>query len=208
MADSLLKRVKHKDGENLTDVNIKKVIELLESETPITKKDACAILNISYNTTRLSSIIANYKQKKEKEAEFRARNRGKPPTDSEVKMIIEESLQGTPITDIANRLYRPVYFVKNILNTHLVPTRIIGGDYFNDVPFLPENSITEDFRVGDKVFSARYQSLAEIMASFINKSGDKYYRIYLSDEDCQHYAYQPWWELASLEHLKQFGVKV
>ena len=36
-----------KSHENLTDTNIKNVIDLLESEKPITKKEACDILNIS-----------------------------------------------------------------------------------------------------------------------------------------------------------------
>lgn len=206
MAESLLKRVKRRDGENLTDDNIKKVIELLEQEKPITKKEACETLNISYNTTRLGSIIDNFKVKKTKEAEFRARNRGKPPTEDEIRAVIEGSLSGETVTDIANRLYRPYYFVKNVLNTHSVPQRVVGGEYFHGVPLLPEATQKEDFEVGEKVFSARYQSLAVIKGFFIGKNGDKAYKIYLLDDNCQHYAYQPWWELASIEHLKQFGV--
>ena len=45
--------IKKKSYEKLDDINIKRVIDALESEIPITKKDACEILNISYNTTRL-----------------------------------------------------------------------------------------------------------------------------------------------------------
>ena len=55
-------RTKKKDYEKLTDANIKHVIELLEAEKPITKKEACGILNISYNTTRLNNIIQEYKE--------------------------------------------------------------------------------------------------------------------------------------------------
>ena len=47
---------KKKSYENLTDSNIKNVISLLEAEKPITKKEACDILNISYNTTRLNKL--------------------------------------------------------------------------------------------------------------------------------------------------------
>ena len=50
-------KIKKKEGENLTETNIEKVIGLLEQEKPITKKQACEILNISYNTTRLTKII-------------------------------------------------------------------------------------------------------------------------------------------------------
>jgi len=55
-------RVKAKEHENLSEANIKKVIELLEAEKPITKKEACEVLNISYNTTRLSKIIEEFKE--------------------------------------------------------------------------------------------------------------------------------------------------
>lgn len=208
MAVSLLKRVKVKEGEDLSDANIKKVIDLLEAETPITKKAACEILNISYNTARLATITENYKAKKIREAEQRAKNRGKPATEYEIKTIIEDSLKGEPITEIAKSLYRPLYFVKNVINTYGVPVRIPGGNFFHDVPLLPENTIKEDFALKEKVFSARYQSLAVIDGIVVDKKGQKAYRIYLLDEDVKHYAYQPWWELASLEHLKQYGVKL
>jgi len=208
MATSLLKRIKTKEGENLSDENVRKVIDLLENELPITKKAACEILNISYNTTRLATIVENYKVKKAKEAELRAKNRGKPASEYEIKTIIEDSLAGDPITEIAKRLYRPLYFVKNIMTACRVPVRIPGGNFFYDVPLLPEESIKEDFTKGEKVFSARYQSLAVIDGIVIDRKGQKAYRIYLLDEDVKHYAYQPWWELASLEHLQQYGVKL
>ena len=43
-------RVKVKDSEKLTPSNIRQVINLLESNKPITKKQACSMLRISYNT--------------------------------------------------------------------------------------------------------------------------------------------------------------
>ncbi len=49
--------MKKKEYEKLTPSNIQHVIELLSKERPITKKEACEILNISYNTTRLNKII-------------------------------------------------------------------------------------------------------------------------------------------------------
>lgn len=208
MAESLLKRVKTKDHELLSDENIKKVIDLLESETPITKKAACEILNISYNTTRLGTIIENFKAKKAKEAEFRARNRGKPATDYEIKTIIEDTLKGEPKTLIANRLYRPVYFVDNILDAYQVPKREPGANFFHDVPLIPEMAVRQEFKLGEKVYSARYQSLAIIDHIITDMKKQVVYRIYLLDENLQHSAYQPWWELASLEHLKQHGVNL
>lgn len=208
MAESLLKRIKSKEHELLSDDNVKKVIDLLESETPITKKAACEILNISYNTTRLSTIIENYKAKKAKEAEFRARNRGKPATEYEIKTIIEDSLKGEPKTAIADRLYRPLYFVENIIESYQVPRREPGANFFKDVPLIPEMAVRESFKVGEKVYSARYQSLAIVDHILVDAKKQVVYRIFLLDEDLQHSAYQPWWELASLEHLKQHGVNL
>ena len=57
--------IKKKKYEKLDDTNIKRVIAALEGETPITKKEACEMLNISYNTTRLSKIIANFREEQE-----------------------------------------------------------------------------------------------------------------------------------------------
>ena len=58
--------VKKKDGEKLDDANIERVIGLLNQEKPITKKAACEALNISYNSTRLTRIIDEYHERKER----------------------------------------------------------------------------------------------------------------------------------------------
>ena len=75
------KNIKKRDHEKLTDSNIKHVISLLESEKPITKKEACAILNISYNTTRLNTIIEDFKDRKETEEKRKAERKGKAAQD-------------------------------------------------------------------------------------------------------------------------------
>ena len=54
--------IKKKKHEKLDDTNIKRVIAALEGDLPVTKKDACEMLNISYNTTRLSKIITNFEE--------------------------------------------------------------------------------------------------------------------------------------------------
>lgn len=56
-----IKRVKKQEHEKITDANIKRVIGLLEASPPITKKEACEILGMSYNTTRLTKIIEEWK---------------------------------------------------------------------------------------------------------------------------------------------------
>ena len=205
---ALLKRVKAKEGENLTPANIKRVIELLENpETKTTKKQACEILNISYNTTRLDSIIANFKEEQERTATLRAKNRGKPPTEGDIQYCIENYLKGDPLVDIAKRLYRPVYFVKNILLSRGVPLRQPGANYTTGVELVPEEAMRDTFKVGEVVYSMRYHTLAKIRNIYVDKKNQTVYGLYLMSDDTSMFAYQPAWELASLEHLKQYGVK-
>ena len=47
--------IRKKKEEQLSETNINKVIDLLSADKPITKKEACGILNIAYNTTRLGN---------------------------------------------------------------------------------------------------------------------------------------------------------
>ncbi len=57
----MVRGVRQKKHEKLDAANLDKVIALLESDSPITKKEACEILNITYNTTRLKRIIEETK---------------------------------------------------------------------------------------------------------------------------------------------------
>ena len=98
------KRSKRSEEEKLTPSNIEYVISLLEAEKPITKKDACAILNIAYNTTRLTQIITKYKEGKERTAKKRAEKRGKPLSQDEVVYIIQEYISGSTIDSISNTI--------------------------------------------------------------------------------------------------------
>ena len=52
-------RVKVKDSEKLTPSNIRQVINLLESDKPITKKEEGSMLRFSYNNERLGNIITS-----------------------------------------------------------------------------------------------------------------------------------------------------
>ena len=52
--------IKSKAHEKLSFDNIERVIQQLEQDNPITKKEACGMLNIRYNTTRLQRIIEDH----------------------------------------------------------------------------------------------------------------------------------------------------
>ena len=117
------KRVKKKSHEKLTDVNIQHVMGLLQAESPITKKEACSILNISYNTTRLNSIIEEFVEKREYREKRKSENRGKPASKHEITNAIESFLNGVPISEISARMYRSPGFVKGIVERAGVPRK-------------------------------------------------------------------------------------
>ena len=140
--------IKKKKHEKLDDTNIKRVIAALEGDSPITKKDACEMLNISYNTTRLSKIINNFKEEQEYRKRRMAKNRGKPASKDELKEMIEMYLDGQTVTNIAKYMYRSPAFIKGNLDRIGVPTRISEGEKF----IVPDECVKYEFEVGEWVW--------------------------------------------------------
>lgn len=196
---------KRNEDEQVTDANIQKVIALLGQAKPITKKAACELLNISYNTTRLDAIIREYETRQAYEREQREKKRYKAATQAEIDFIITSSLEGRPISSISHSLYRSDSFVKNIIERFSCPRRLPNADYWNPEP-VPEAAQRESFKPGERVWSTRYNSLAEIRGEYDKNPG--VYRIWLLAEEWQQFAYQPYWELASLEHLREQGITI
>jgi hypothetical protein len=192
------------EDENLTDSAIEQVIKLLTAEKPGTKKDACSILRIAYNTTRLDRIINEYQEKKTADSARRASKRGKPATEQEINYIITEYMEGQPLDAISKGIYRGVGFIKAVLEKHSVPEKPSSRDYFHP-ELIPEGAVREKFAVGERVYSARYDSLATVKAEYKYPDGFVY-RIWLEDEHEKQFAFQPAWELASLDHLREVGV--
>ena len=203
----MARRVKVKDSEKLDDNNVKYVTELLESNKPITKKEACGILRISYNTTRLGNIIAGYKERAATEARLRAKNRGKSATDNEIVRAIEEYLSGDAISEIAKFMYRSSSFIKGIIRKFNVPVRSAASNYFSP-ELLPDEVLSEDYKPGELVWSARYNTTA-IVDKLVQTQEEhgNVYRIWTLGKN-QRYAAQPWYELGKLEHLQNLGVKL
>lgn len=198
------------EEERMTDANIAKVIEMLnptEPEVkPWTKKDACAYLGMSYNTTRLATIIKTYEERIKYEREKRAEKKGKPATESEIIFVIQSYIEGETLDAIAKSLYRGSSFVKSILINNAVTFRPVSHDYFNPA-LIPDNAIRNRFNIGEVVYSAQYNVNAEIRSEQLHSSGVYVYRVWLLG-DQQQFAYVPVYELASLEHLRLIGVKV
>ena len=178
--------IKKKDHEKLTDSNISKVIGLLGASPPITKKEACEILNISYNTTRLNKIIESFKEDQELIKRMKAKKRGRPADNSEIKYIIEAYMEGVALSDIAKSNYRSVAFIKSIIERVGVPTRPTGDDKYK-VEYLPDECVSDDFIPNEIVWSAKYHAACRIIKKLPDeKYRDKYncscYDIYVFEE--------------------------
>jgi len=199
------------ETELMTDANILRVIRLLEpleeGSKPITKKDACQILGMAYNTTRLAAIIEEFKKKQDRTAKRRAELRGKPATKDEIIYIIGEYLSGETIDAISKSTYRSSAFIKNILDQNAVPIRVPGHTYFNP-QLIPDAATRERFKVGEVVYSARYDSMARIDTEQPHKQHGWVYRVWLLADKWKQSAYQESAELASLEHLRELGVRI
>lgn len=196
--------------ERLDDASMEKVIAALEPAEgikPITKKAACEMLAIAYNTTRLGTLIEKYKEVKARNAKRRADLRGKPATQDEIVYVIQEYLEGSTIDALTKSTFRPANFIKHILESNAVPLRSTSHDYFRPV-LIPDDAMRDRFTVGEVVYSARYDSTARIDAEQFDKRYGWIYRIWLLSEKWLQSAYQPHEELASLEHLRKIGVKV
>lgn len=207
-----VRKRKHSDEEDrLTDANIARVIGLLEpiedGKKAITKKEACQVLGIAYNTTRLQSIIDGYLEKVTRERKRRQEKRGKPATPDEVGYVISEYLRGECVDHISKAIYRSPGFVKNVLEQYHVPTRNSHNNYFNP-ELIPDGAVRERFAIGETVYSSRYDSLALIKEEKPHPIYGYVYLVWLLSDDWQQYAWLEACECASLEHIRELGVQV
>lgn len=199
------------DNDKLTDTNIARVIKLLNptpesGEKAITKKTACEILGIAYNTTRLGTLMESYEERIAKEKAKRAEKRGKPATNEETGYAIKEYLEGQPIDTIAKQLYRGTTFVRAILDSNDVPIRQVGHSYFKP-ELIPEGAVRKEFKTGETVYSSQYDVVCTIEKEYLDKAKQPYYRVWLKEPWLQ-YAYVAWYELGSLEHLQGIGIHI
>jgi len=194
--------IKKKDGEELSKENILHVISLLEADTPITKKEACQILKISYNTSRLNKIIAEFKTGIEIAEKMRAKMRAIPIDKSDEKAIISEYLTGISLTEISENMFRSVNKIKGVLVKYNIPLRTTGATYHRPI-VLPDESISEDYIADDLVYSAKYNCPAIVKELHsISALHGKVYKIWLLGKELQ-FAYQPYYELGNLTNAQK-----
>ena len=212
-----------KKHENLTETNISKVISLLEAETPITKKEACSILNIAYNTTRLNKIIQEFKDTMDFRARRKAENKGKGATAQEITTTVQMYLEGSNVSEIAKALYRSPAFIKGIIERLGVPQKLSMTDYEGRRnALLPDQCVAEEFEPEEKVWAIRQNYPAVVKREIEpDKAEDRGYKMYLcytiectqddlKDTYFPHLEYAgkfhvlPAYEMGSLKHLQQY----
>ncbi len=199
-----------KENDLMTDANLERVIAMLEpaeGKPAGTKKDACQILGIAYNTTRLGTLIDKYKENKARVAARREALRGKPVTLDETLFVISSYLEGGTVDSISKSIYRSTGLVKKVLEDNNVPIRQSAADYFKP-ELIPEGASRSRFAIGEVVYSARYDSLARIDTETLTEKYGYIYRIWLIADKWKQSANQEAYELASLEHLRVLGVRV
>ena len=196
---------KKQEHERLDDATIGRVVSLLEAEKPITKKAACEFLNIKYNTTRLNKIIEEYKDKLEFRKKRFAANKGQPFSELEIRELVSDYLNGKSISHIANGLYRSVHTVKKKIEDLNLPERTSTSDYFNP-DIIPDEAVSETFDIGELVWSAKYNAVAEIRGFLtVSVTDEPVYSIWVFGKH-HEFAYQPWWELGKLDAVKRFNL--
>ena len=218
-----MRTIRKKGHEKLDDANLQRVLEHLNADQPITKKEACAMLNITYNTTRLSSIMTDFEDTLAFRAKRKAQNRGRKATDYEIKQSIEMYLDEQPVSSIAQALYRSTTFVKNLLDRVGVPQKRPSTErgMRANIGYLPEECVSESFEPGEKVWCARHDLPARIIkGSFDKRHNCNVYHVYvieLTNFDSPYFgnikeggfhAHFASYDLGSLRHLNKYDINI
>ena len=140
--------IKAKAHEKLDEANVERVLSYLQADKPITKKEACEMLNISYNTTRLNNILVEYKERRDYRRNRMDQNKGKSATTDEIKEVVVSYLMGMNFAEISRQMYRSPTFVKNIVDRIGVPTKVAKGEKF----IVPDECVKYEFEVGEWVW--------------------------------------------------------
>lgn len=198
-----------KDNDRMTPANIKKVMEMLsptDGTKPWTKKECCAFLGMSYNTTKLATIIKNLVEDEELSKTRKAANKYKPVSSTDLIFMIQEYIEGSSIDAIAERVYRSTNVVRDAIVRAGVTFRTVSHDYFNP-DLVPDAAVRDRFNIGEVVYSVRYACNAEIRSEQLDEKHGYVYRVWLMG-DMQQFAYTAAYDLASLQHLRDLGVAV
>ena len=174
-------------------------------------------MNITYNTTRLNSIIQDFEDKLNFRAKRKAQLKGKPASKDEIKLAIQSYLRGESVSEISQGMYRSAGFVRAILDRVGVPTRPVAIEDRRGYAFLPDECVAEEFSEGERVWSAFYHCPAIVRKEttnasyYIDKYGCKCYEIYILEESqslnvAGFHGAALACDLGKLTHLEQHGI--
>lgn len=220
-----------KDHEKLDESSIRKVIGLLNASPPISKKEACSILNIAYNTTRLAKILEDFTERQALIKRRKDAKRGKAADKDEIREVISDYLSGEGITNIAKRQYRSTAFIENLIEQIGLPEIRYKKDR-RGASLLPEQCIAESFEKGEIAWSATEDVPVQIIAelsidyqaekegfkdtNYEKKYGCKCYSVYVATKSEEsdnpfayvggHYSYMLAYDLGKLQHLQEYGI--
>lgn len=185
----------------ISDEQYEKVITHLDGGG--TKKAACEMVGIAYNTKRLDNLIKEWLYKKEYSKTMRAKKRKEAVTEVEVAGMITDYLAGCSLSQLSDTYYRSINMIRYHLDKHGAMLRVQKVIDPLNPPLLPEECVSDSFSEGEYVWSAKYNCVAKVMGFYKNA-----YRIVtMGGEEHRFQAYQPSYELGKLKHLFDLGVK-
>jgi len=188
--------IRRKEGEDFSPTKIEEVIQMLESDKPATKKDACAVLGMAYNVSRLNKIIDEHNETKAYHKKRQKELRKQPLTKEDISYIVSSYLEEPNLSVIADTTHRSTTVIKRVLARYNIPLRSSSTTYFNPI-YLEDGAIAMKYAKDDLVYSARYDQPA-----YISKlTQDGVYKIWLVKDE--QYSLQPYWELGDLRKLQQ-----
>lgn len=177
-------------------------------EDGATKKAACELIGIRYNTARLDKLIEERKLDIERTARLRKKVRGRAPTQQDIASWAFEYFKGSSLAEIAQRSYRSVAVVKRSLEFHGVLMKDSSATPLQPSE-LPEHCFVDELKPGERVWVPGYQCTGEVIKEVPTKTGTKAYQVYLLDgERTGMYVHYNIFELGSLKHLEEIGVDV
>jgi len=171
------------------------VIALLESGG--TKKAACDLLGIRYNTKKLDELITAYQERVEVRTRLRKKNRTKAVSKLEVSEWVTSYLSGESISSISEYAYRSEAVIKHHLSKYSALLR--RNDKVSELEYfeLPEESIKPFFKQGEIAWSPKHNCLVEV-----RKQEDLVVSVTtLNGDEKNAYVYS--WDLASLDKLTE-----
>ena len=183
-----------------TPDDFKAVIAHLENGG--SKKAACEMLGIAYNTKRLDTLIENFVNRQELEKAHRAKKRKEAIKPEEVGMWVTSYLNGASMAELSKEYFRSEAIIKHHLEKHGALLRQQKTDRLNPA-MLPEQCVATEFTPGQSVWSAAYNCVAQVVCKYKNP-----YRIQVLSSGIQEFSYQPAYELGDLTHLEKLGVNL